>query len=309
MTAESENPLDEVTFTVSSVARRLGVAPATLRTWDRRYGLGPSGHTAGLHRRYTESDLRRLEIMRRLVNQGTPASEAARAAMKVSLSSVEPLNDYRQPGELSVTDLELVDAPSRALARTALALDSTGCMALINQSLTTYGAKATWEEIISPVLTSVGARWLNTGRGIEVEHVLSQSISSALFQYTGELIRPRNQRTILMTAAAEEQHVLPLLATSAVLKEQQIGCSFLGPRVPVSSLTSAIKRIGPAAVFIWSQTEDTGDPYHLAELPQMRPATKYVLGGPGWQPGWPPHFVRVTDLDDAINLLKAAALA
>ena len=127
MTAESDNPLDEVTFTVSSVARRLGVAPATLRTWDRRYGLGPSGHTAGLHRRYTENDLRRLEIMRRLVNQGTPASEAARAAMKISLSSVEPLAEYRQPGELSVTDLQLVDAPSRALARTALALDSTGC--------------------------------------------------------------------------------------------------------------------------------------------------------------------------------------
>ena len=27
---------------VAAVARRLGVAPATLRTWDRRYGLGPS---------------------------------------------------------------------------------------------------------------------------------------------------------------------------------------------------------------------------------------------------------------------------
>ncbi|MEY3734595.1 MAG: hypothetical protein RL347_1954, partial [Actinomycetota bacterium] len=29
-------------LTVAAVARRLGVAPATLRTWDRRYGLGPS---------------------------------------------------------------------------------------------------------------------------------------------------------------------------------------------------------------------------------------------------------------------------
>ena len=38
--------------TVAAVARRLGVAPATLRTWDRRYGLGPSEHTSGAHRRY-----------------------------------------------------------------------------------------------------------------------------------------------------------------------------------------------------------------------------------------------------------------
>jgi DNA-binding transcriptional MerR regulator len=40
-------------LSVAAVARRLGVAPATLRTWDRRYGLGPSEHEAGAHRRYT----------------------------------------------------------------------------------------------------------------------------------------------------------------------------------------------------------------------------------------------------------------
>lgn len=34
----------EPTLTVAAVARRLGIAPATLRTWDRRYGLGPSDH-------------------------------------------------------------------------------------------------------------------------------------------------------------------------------------------------------------------------------------------------------------------------
>ena len=38
-------------LTVAAVARRLGVAPATLRTWDRRYGLGPSEHSAGSQRR------------------------------------------------------------------------------------------------------------------------------------------------------------------------------------------------------------------------------------------------------------------
>ncbi|MGI9196332.1 MAG: MerR family transcriptional regulator, partial [Candidatus Nanopelagicales bacterium] len=38
-------------LTVAAVARRLGVAPATLRTWDRRYGVGPTEHAAGSHRR------------------------------------------------------------------------------------------------------------------------------------------------------------------------------------------------------------------------------------------------------------------
>ena len=58
------------TLTVAAVARRLGVAPATLRTWARRYGLGPSEHTAGEHRRYSAADLTRLVVMRRLTLEG-----------------------------------------------------------------------------------------------------------------------------------------------------------------------------------------------------------------------------------------------
>jgi len=45
------HPDSELTQAVSAVAARLGIAPATLRTWDRRYGLGPSQHTTGRHRR------------------------------------------------------------------------------------------------------------------------------------------------------------------------------------------------------------------------------------------------------------------
>ena len=57
-------------LTVAAVAARLGVAASTLRTWDRRYGLGPSSHEAGSHRRYTPTDVARLERMRHLTLAG-----------------------------------------------------------------------------------------------------------------------------------------------------------------------------------------------------------------------------------------------
>ena len=40
-------------LSVAAVARKLGIAPATLRTWDRRYGIGPANHVPGRHRRYS----------------------------------------------------------------------------------------------------------------------------------------------------------------------------------------------------------------------------------------------------------------
>ncbi|MFC8801406.1 MerR family transcriptional regulator [Promicromonospora sp. NPDC057138] len=74
---------------VAAVARRLGVAPATLRTWDRRYGLGPSGRTAGSHRRYTPDDVARLLVMRRLTLEGVAPVDAARAAVEASEAELE----------------------------------------------------------------------------------------------------------------------------------------------------------------------------------------------------------------------------
>ena len=75
MAAHEENrglggDVDEPRLTVSGAARRLGIAPATLRTWDRRYGIGPSGHSHGRHRRYSAADMARLELMQRALMQG-----------------------------------------------------------------------------------------------------------------------------------------------------------------------------------------------------------------------------------------------
>lgn len=82
----------EEQLTVAAVARRLGVAPATLRTWDRRYGLGPSAHESGEHRRYCPEDLARLILMRRLITNGvSPADAAEQAKNHKGTMSIETL--------------------------------------------------------------------------------------------------------------------------------------------------------------------------------------------------------------------------
>jgi DNA-binding transcriptional MerR regulator len=87
--AEPAEP-PEPTMPVASVARRLGVAPSTLRTWDRRYGLGPSKHTDGRHRRYGAADIDRLELMQRALLRGASTAEAARYALEQVPKSALP---------------------------------------------------------------------------------------------------------------------------------------------------------------------------------------------------------------------------
>ena len=98
---------------VAAVARRLGVAPATLRTWDRRYGLGPSEHSAGAHRRYSDDDVARLMVMRRLALDGVAPVDAARSALALDLSSTT-----RERVEAQLRD-SLAHADSEAVAHDA----------------------------------------------------------------------------------------------------------------------------------------------------------------------------------------------
>ncbi|WP_143672006.1 MerR family transcriptional regulator, partial [Streptomyces caniscabiei] len=74
-----ENPTDPG-LTSGALARRLGVSPTTLRSWDRRYGIGPAVRADGRHRRWTPRDVTVVETMCRLTAAGVPPAEAARAA-------------------------------------------------------------------------------------------------------------------------------------------------------------------------------------------------------------------------------------
>jgi len=91
-------PVPLPALTVSAVASRLGVAPSTLRTWDRRYSLGPSDHTAGSHRRYSGADIARLMIMRRLTLEGVAPAEAARIARATAVDDQVPLSLFTEDG-------------------------------------------------------------------------------------------------------------------------------------------------------------------------------------------------------------------
>src|SRR5215212_5670952 len=62
---------------ISEVARLTGLTTATLRVWQRRYGLGASRSSPGGHRRYSPLDVARLRAVQQLLAQGLPTAEAA----------------------------------------------------------------------------------------------------------------------------------------------------------------------------------------------------------------------------------------
>ena len=300
---ESPPLTESAALSVAAVARRLGVAPATLRTWDRRYGLGPSEHAAGAHRRYGPADLARLEVMRRLTRQGVGPAEAAR----VALAEVDG-SPHAQPQWItSAAAAPAASAAVRGLARAAMALDVPAATEIITQTLAVRGVTWTWEQLVVPVLVGVGKRWELTGEGVEVEHVLSECVAGVFRSSFAAAGPGRNPRPVLLASAEEEDHSLPLHALAAALAERQVATRMLGPRLPSAALADAVRRSGPCAVFVWSQLPATGSTAQLDALPVQRPASLLVAGGPGWHGVLPPGAVQAHDLTDAVVRIVSAS--
>lgn len=264
----------EELLTVAAVARRIGVAPATLRTWDRRYGLGPSSHESGDHRRYCPEDLAKLMMMRRLISSGVPAGEAAEKAKshkgRVTISSLTASIEI---------DEELVGIVFKAAA----SLDREYVEGAFSKAIQKDGIIKAWHELIVPVLKRVGSTWEEKGNGIEVEHLLTETTLSILRDFTPEIKKPKNANPVLIASVGEELHSIPLYALRAALAEHSVDSRILGARTPVEALSVVMKKSAPPAIFLWAQLDQNADERFINDLPTIRPAPRVVLGGPGWE--------------------------
>jgi len=301
-------------LSVAAVARKLGIAPATLRTWDRRYGIGPAHHAPGEHRRYSVDDVARLELMRDALLHGATPAAAARYALSTPLPHSDPppipdTDETALPTGRGGPGLPLPDAGwhARGLARAATALDADAVRRLLNESIAAVGAQITWDLAIRPVLVAIARRWADTGTGIEIEHLLSDCVT-AVFSALAASTPTTTARPVLLAGMAGDQHQLPIVVLTATLAQRGVTCRSLGADLPADALVAAIRRTAPAALLLWSQLAGTADPDLLTSLPRTRPAFRIFIGGPGWADvivG--PRVVRLSSLQEATDAISAVA--
>ncbi|MFE6067776.1 MerR family transcriptional regulator [Streptomyces sp. NPDC056525] len=310
-------------LTSGAVARRLGVAPTTLRSWDRRYGIGPAAHESGRHRRWSPDDIAVLQEMCRLTASGVPPAEAARAARSGAAPAAPA------PGEAPARPAARGPGPAlgdvrrelRGLGRAAVRLDSGAMDELLGSAIARHGLVTAWEEVLAPALHAVGRKWeTSEDRYVEVEHLLSWHVSTAL-RRVGSAGRARTPEAgtppVLLACVPHEQHTLPLEALAAGLAELGVPTLMFGAAVPPEALDQAVRRTGPAAVALWAQARSTADhplARHVADtswgVRGARSRTAVLLAGPGWAGRTPgPGMLRPTGLREALSLLRGLCAA
>ncbi|MFB0614576.1 MerR family transcriptional regulator [Streptomyces sp. AGS-58] len=320
-------------LTTGALARRLGVSPTTLRSWDRRYGMGPAARADGRHRRWSARDVTMLETMCRLTASGVPPADAARAAKeRAHPAAPRPPADGAPapappavPAAPAAPAAPATGAPSpggarqegRGLARAAVRLDAAAVGERLEAAVDRYGVVAAWQDVMLPTLHAVGRRWESSGdRYVEVEHLLSWHVSTTLRRHTRQPLAaagPTGAGPVLLACVPGEQHTLPLEALNAALSRLGVATRMFGAAVPADALVAAVRRLGPAAVVLWAQARSTASlplAEHVAAMEWgvkgARAQPLVVLGGPGWAGRPAPGMLRPATLTEALTPLVTA---
>jgi DNA-binding transcriptional MerR regulator len=293
---------------VGSVAEHLDIPAPTLRTWDRRYGVGPSQRTEGGHRRYNGEDVRRVHVMGQLTARGVPAQAAARVVLSMT---PDRLRLESLVGDPSATPWSRSDHSSQvvqAIVDAALALDGAALAHLYRGALRDYNLVTAWTDVLSPALRAIGDQWDTGTLGVESEHLASEVLVTEL-RAVIHANRPAGPGTdVVLASADDEQHYLPLLALEAELARHGVGAAFLGPRMPSLALGQLVLERRPSRVFLWASLRRPDDEVLWQALRRVDRPVLLALGGPGWPDALPtvaPSVTveRVHDLASAARVL------
>jgi MerR family transcriptional regulator, light-induced transcriptional regulator len=286
---------------IGAVARRTGVAVATLRAWESRYGVLKPARTEGGHRLYAEDDVERVLAVLRLTSQGWSVAAAAasitadRSPSRLGLVATGP--DAAATADSGDGGSAARDAaaagPARggrgpdpatarfrdALGRAIHSFDGAAAETVLDESFARFGVAFTLEDVVMPVLRELGEGWEHDPALIASEHFATNTLRPRL-QRLLHVARSAAAPVCLAAAPAEEDHELGVLAAAAVAADQGFRVTYLGSRTPVAALERSAATLRPDVVLIGAINAKAARRF-LDELPDLSGAC-LIVGGPGF---------------------------
>jgi MerR family transcriptional regulator, light-induced transcriptional regulator len=274
--ARSGATIDEATvlsaagpFRIQVAAELSGIPAATLRAWERRYGVPVPRRTASAYRLYTPEDVELLRRMRDLVDDGVSPAEAAR----VVLGSPAPVSDDEH---VPVDGLEL--AQGRILAATQR-WDASGIDSELTRLSMLLDAQTLFERVVAPVAAEVGKRWERGEMSIAQEHLLSERLELAVRASLRGLERSDGP-VVLLACVDLEQHVLGLLGAALRFAQSGARIVVLGAMTPPVALADAVRSMAPRLVGLSACATPAGGKALFRAYAKACGTTPWIVGGP-----------------------------
>lgn len=286
--------IEEARFAIGTVERDTGIGRDRLRIWERRYGFPTPKRNAKGERVYSAGQIRRLQVIRRLLDQGlrpgkvVPLSEEALGALATRTPEISSNPDDMNPDHVQLIAL-------------TTAGDVAGLNAALEQVLARDGLRTFVLDTFASLTSAVGELWAGGRLEVFEEHLITRHLVRFLDVATSPLGRPPGNPRVLLATLPGERHSLGLLMVEALLWHFGKATLNLGTDIPMEQIVAAVHRSGVEIVALsFSTCYPRGSiRAQLEELADRLPADATVwIGGSGVRrlSRLPPSVIR-TSLD------------
>ncbi|HVE53998.1 MAG TPA: cobalamin-dependent protein [Ramlibacter sp.] len=256
-------PVEAQGLPIAAVEQSTGIARATLRIWERRYGFPQPGRDPRGERSYPGDQVEKLRLMAQLMARGH------RPGRLVQLDAGQ-LTALAQPGPGQGGALRQarapVDDPVIPLLRDH---DASGVSSLLESSIRAHGLGGFITGRMAAMNVNVGLAWARGDIEVFEEHLYSEIVQNLVRRELGRLQSAPQGPRVLLATLPEEGHTLGLLMAQAMVALEGCPCTSLGARVPVQQLAKAARAFGADVVGV-SFTASMNPSHVLRGLDQLR---------------------------------------
>jgi len=243
-----------LTYNLGSVLHETGIAADTLRAWERRYGVPMPRRTPGGHRLYTEQDVQLIKWLMSRQAEGLSISRAVDQWRALVQSGEYPA----QAGQAAITPTSHFAPDNLDVLRgdwlaACLQFDEVEAEQVLDQAFAQATVEAVLEQVIQAGLREMGESWARGQASVHQEHFLSALASRRLDQLIAAAPPPIRNQVILVACAESEQHDLPLMHLTLLLRRLGGKAVFLGADVPSEQLVQTARATNAAMVVLAAQ--------------------------------------------------------
>ncbi len=254
-------------YTVNEVEERTDVPAATLRQWERRYGVPKPERSESGYRLYSDDDIGDIRAIKAHVDDGVPAS---RAAQMVGRRIADP----QGPRPLAELQRELVAA--------LVDLDDAQADRVVAEAHALYPVENVVLELFQPTMIEMGTLWHDGVINTTTEHFASSYVHGRLRQLMGLAASNRGGHGVIVACAPHDQHELGALMLALLLRRSGYQVYYVGANTPVEDLAAMAHAVKPVAVMISASSIDAVHELMNKRAHLQDVAPLLLLGGNGF---------------------------
>jgi DNA-binding transcriptional MerR regulator len=258
-----DNPL----YNLKAVCKQTGLNPATLRAWERRYGLIIPKRSEGGHRLYTRHD---VELLKWLVDRQKEGLSIRRAVEMWKQSGLSEQSLSPQiPQTISSTTESIIDNLRDQWIKACLAFDDEAANQVLQQAFAIAPPEIICMRVLQKGLMLLGEGWYEGSVTVQQEHFASAIAIRRLNTLIIACAAPKHLGSIMVACPPGEEHDFILLLVTFLLRRSGWSVLYLGANVPLANLDKMIKSTRTSLVISAAQT--------LISAASLRQMSDYLL--------------------------------